>query len=287
MLSRRHFLQATGIALAAAHLPRASHAAPTFDPLYGRALSAVPVYPTPQSGSFAKTLWSDAVTPILSTSGAWYRLPDGYARRETLQPMLIPAERHEIPTSPPFLGEVNGAVAVVREWCAADAPLVTRIGHGGVLWVSDLLTLDGIDWYGVRDGADGALLGWTQAPSWSPATPDDAKMTLTLQIDLQAQQLHVSEGTEQLLSAGISATRSLQAGHYAITQRQPSFTSADGHYGAPWALESGSGMTLSGAYWHNQFGSVTNDTLKPDGTIELPPPLARWLYPRAAAVIVS
>ena len=64
-------------------------------------------------------------------------------------------------------------------------------------------------------------------------------------------------------------------------------TSSDGHHGASWVLKSNSGMTLSGAYWHNHFGSVTNAPLMSNGTIELPPPLARWLYPRAAAVIVS
>ena len=33
--------------------------------------------------------------------------------------------------------KVDGAVAVVRAWCSADSPLITRIGHGGDMRVAD------------------------------------------------------------------------------------------------------------------------------------------------------
>lgn len=52
MLSRRQFLQAAGIAVAAAHLPHFSlHTAPNFETLYGRALVAAPVFAAPDLNS--------------------------------------------------------------------------------------------------------------------------------------------------------------------------------------------------------------------------------------------
>ncbi|MFN8451595.1 MAG: twin-arginine translocation signal domain-containing protein [Anaerolineae bacterium] len=44
MLSRRQFLQAAGIAVAAQALPRLPSATPTFEPLYGRSLETLPIY---------------------------------------------------------------------------------------------------------------------------------------------------------------------------------------------------------------------------------------------------
>ena len=49
MLSRRQFLQAAGITLAAAPLTQLEFpvAAPNFEPLYGRALATAPIYAAP------------------------------------------------------------------------------------------------------------------------------------------------------------------------------------------------------------------------------------------------
>ncbi len=189
MLSRRQFLQAAGITLAAAPLTRFGFAAaaPSFEPLYGRALATAPIYAAPDlAASITAQRWSDSIAPILDTRDGWYRLAEGYTPREHWQPLIVPAGRSESPAAPPFWGEVTGALAIVRAHCAADAPIVARIGHGGVLRVIDYLPASepgGIDWYGVAGDDDSPLLGWTQTPAWSPARIDSAPPTLTLRID--------------------------------------------------------------------------------------------------------
>ncbi len=62
--------------------------------------------------------------------------------------------------------EVVAPVAAVRQWCAPDAPLVTRIGHGGIVRVIDRLPGDTL-WYGIASET-GDLLGWSQAAHWKP-----------------------------------------------------------------------------------------------------------------------
>jgi len=289
MLSRRQFLQAAGIAAAAVHLPRLSFnasAAPGFETLYGRALQAAPVYAAANTNSLPlEHLWSDTVTPILETRGAWYRLPDGYTPRAMLQPMVKSAGRSETAADAPFRGEVSGAVAVVRQWCAADAPLVTRIGHGGVMHISDRITLDGNDWYGAAESADGELVGWTQAANWSAVSVDAALPSLTLAVQTQTQQMDVYEGDQHILNAPVSVWQNLPAGHYSIGERQITARSGE-HYGAAWALAFGDDLRMTGAYWHNRFGMTRGGTENSGEALEITPALARWLYPRAAEVII-
>ena len=83
--------------------------------------------------------------------------------------MIVSTQRRNIATLHHPSGDKSaGALAVVRAYCAADAPIVARIGHGGVLRVIDYLPpgqSDGIGWYGVADDESSALLGWTQTPS--------------------------------------------------------------------------------------------------------------------------
>ncbi len=273
-ISRRQFLQIAGITAAAAHLPHLTFAAPSFDAVYGRALDAVPVYAAPSIDAPLQTrLWSDSVMPILGAHGGWYHLPDGYARREDLQPMTAPARRIEVPAEPPFWGEVIGAVAVVRAYCAADAPLVARIGHGGVLRVIDYLP----GWYGVSEGE--ALIGWTHAEDWQPARIDAVEPALSLSVDAAAQRLSVLDGDRLILTAPISTGRAIPSGVYPITERRATLPD---YRGAAWALRFGDGFDLVGAYWHNRFGAA-----HPGAAVQMMPMLARWLYPRAATVILS
>lgn len=290
MLSRRQFLQAAGIALSAAHLPRlnltSANAAPahSFEPLYGRALATVPVYATPQADAPLSRLWSDTVVPILDSGDGWYRLPDGYARREGLQPLLEPAQTTLTDAAPPFWGEVTGAVAVIRAWCAANAPMVTRVGHGGVLFVADRLTLDGIDWLGVAHDEHGTLIGWSQAAGWSPTPEDALSGALRLHIDRAAQRLTAYEADQPVLTAPVTVLPTLKAGTFSIHER--SLTLPSDHAGTPWALRFGANQRLTGAYWHNHFGSASG-ALDASSAVEVAPALARWLYPRAAEVIIS
>lgn len=218
--------------------------------------------------------------------GDWYRVEGGYTPRTMLQPLHAPAQRSEMAANAPFWGEVSGAVAVVRQWCAADAPLVTRIGHGGVMHISDRLTVGEIDWYGVAESAGGERVGWTQAANWSLAETDAALPALTLRVDARALQLDVLEQDELLLSAPVSVGQNLSTGRYPLVERQMAIRSYE-HMGAAWALSFGDGVKLAGAYWHNRFGMIGKQMENEATALEVTPFLARWLYPRAAEIIIS
>jgi hypothetical protein len=284
MLSRRQFLQATGIAVAAAHLPSAGSTTPTapsFEAVYGRALISTPVYAAPSTAApLIKQLWSDTVVPIYGTEGEWYRLRRGYTPCENVQPMIAPARRAEATFAPPFWGEVSGAIAVVRAWCSPSAPVVARVGHGGVLRVIDRLPGDSINWYGVAPTDSSELLGWAFAAILSPAQVDEAAPTLSLFIETRYQRLTVREADQTLLTAPISTGCDLLPGVYPVTQRYPAL--ADRRHGAPWSLAFGDDLILSGVYWHNRFGARA-----PGAAVQVAPALAKWLYPRAAEVIIS
>lgn len=278
MLSRRQFLQAAGIVVVASRLPAiAASPVPRLETLYGRALTTAPIHAAPDSSAPILTrLWSDTVVPLRSTDGAWYRLDNGFAPRETFQPMIAPVRRTTSPDAPPFWGEVSGAIAVVREWCAADAPIVARVGHGGILQVIDYLPGE-INWYGVAD-ASGVLLGWTQTAAWSPADLDDTAPSLTLEIDTAVQELRALDADRLLLTAPISTGEMLTPGVYPIADRAPTHTSD--HPGAAWSLAFG-GHTLDGVYWHNRFGAQ-----HPGAAVQVTPALAKWLYSRTNLIII-
>lgn len=285
MLSRRQFLQAAGIAVAAAHIPRFAIAAPApnFDAVYGRALATTPVYAAPSANAYVlRQLWSSTVVPIHETVGNWYRLFRGYVLRENMQPMIAPTRRSETPIMPPFWGEVSGAIAAIRSSCSASAPIVARVGHGGILRVIDYLPgSEGVDWYGVSQAENSDLLGWVFVSILSPIQTDDAAPTLALVVSAAEQRLSVQDGDRILLTAPISTGRDLVPGVYGVTDRQPSGMD-DQHIGAPWSLTFGDDLNLSGVYWHNRFGAAA-----PGAAIQVTPALAKWLYPRAARVIFS
>lgn len=295
MLSRRHFLQLSGIALASVSLPQlasaapspAQSAAPVLETIYGRAFGTTRVYAAPRvAGEIGSRLWANTVTPILDAAGDWYHLPEGYVLRQHMQPMIAPTQPSETTFSPPFWAEVSGAVATVYRSCAVDMHPRLRIGHGGILRVIDWLPSaaipsDGLDWYGVADSEHGDLLGWTQASVWSPIDVETAAPGLTLAADKQSYQLTVYDGARALLTAPFSARPYLAPGVYPISERSVSRT-AYSQRGAPWSLTFGDDLRLTGVYWHNQFGKPASGD-----TLQVTPPLARWLYPRTAEVIIS
>ncbi len=286
MLSRRQFLQAASITLAAAPLAQFgfTSAAPSSTPVYGRALAAAPIYAAPDLAAPVVTRrWSDSIAPILDARGGWYRLADGYTPRENWQPLIVPTQRNEAPAAPPGWGEVTGALAVVRAYCAADAPIVARIGHGGVLRLIDYLPGSqpgDIGWYGVADDEDSPLLGWSQTPAWSPARVESALLTLSLRIDQGQQKLEAYSGDRHRLSAPISTGRRLDHGVYPITARRVGAATAP--HGAAWLLDFGKDQQIGGVYWHNRFGNPV-----PGAAVQITPALAQWLFPRVTNVIVS
>ncbi len=243
-----------------------------------------PIYAAPDLASpITAQRWSDSLAPILDTQGGWYRLAEGYTPREHWQPLIVPAQSRTAPDTPPYWGEVSGALAIVHTYCAADAPIVARIGHGGVLRVIDYLpgsTSGEIGWYGVADDETSPLLGWTQAAGWSPVRVESAMPTLTLRINQSTQRLEAYVGDRRRLSAPISTGRSLDPGVYPITQRRVG--AAPKPLGTAWQLDFGKDQQICGVYWHNRFGSPV-----PGAAVQVTPALAQWLFPRVTNVIVS
>jgi hypothetical protein len=276
VLSRRQFLQLAGV-ISLGHFSGLE--VPSFSNLQGRALRAAPVYPRPDHHTQPlRHLWPDSVTPLAAVTDDWYRVPKGFARRSDLQPVAL---QEAIPVSQetplPVWAEVGTAVAVVRQWCAADAPCITRIGHSGIMRLVDSLP----GWYAVADHTD-AVLGWSPDSNWlpvpaiSPETPVD--------LVLRQEMLTVYQQGQVSARAPVSLSQPLAAGMYDVTQGRPGGDqdAQTGHYGAAWQLHFGPGCTLAGTYWHNDFGQPL-----PGPTVQITPALARWLYPRAHHLIVE
>lgn len=258
------------------------------DVVYGRALTALDVYDSllPRA-VVTKRLWPDTVVRILDSVQDWYLFPDGYAKRSGIQPMALHSET-AFTSSPPFWAEVGGAVAVLRRWCAADAPLVARIGHGGVAQVVDMLSGDQDDWYAVAD--ENAFLGWSPATPWIPLDESTSDINAgQVYIDTSVGQLQYVQNDRLVLHAPVSFGTSLSPGIYPVQQRKRSVifqmeNTSDG-YGVPWMVDFG-GHSLAGAYWHNEFGS---QKFTPGSSVQVPTAVARWLYerlPEGSSIVV-
>lgn len=292
-LSRRQFLHLAGVTLLAAHLPdaaaligAAADAAPELTAQQGRALLAASVHARPHAAApVTGRLWPDSVVTIADAGAGWYRVAGGFVERGALQPVACcqPAGPVVAPT-PPFWAEVAGPVAAVRGWCAADAPLITRIGHGGtaqVIAAPPPGAASAPRWYGLADEA-GALLGWAQAAQWQPAQVRPGGAALRLEIT-RRHQLAVFVGERPALRAAVAAGTRLKPGTYPLRRARIAgpplalveYDSAALH-GAPWQLDLGEQYRLTGAYWHNRFGGWA-----PGPDIQVPPFLARWLYQQA------
>jgi hypothetical protein len=283
--SRREFLQIIGVTLAGASLG----ALPPFmrpfggvQPLQGRTLSVVPVLVEPRlDAPVVENLWPDSSISIKRASADWYRLEMGYAPREAIQPMIPyqPEARIAMPDLP-FWAEVAGPIAAVRRYCAADAPLITRIGHGGVSRVVDALPdiYGYAAWYALEDD-QGGQLGWTQAVSWRQVVLSAPPSRIDeVHIDQGKQRLTVWEKNQAVLSAPFSAGLILEPGLYSVQERRTGgvryYSSSEPRslHGVPWYTRLSNDYEVVGVYWHNRFGR-----LQPGPAIQVSPVLARWL----------
>ncbi len=285
LLSRRQFLQLAGITLLDNTIqigplwPQQSAQSATA--LHGRTLTPTGVFSRPdQHSQLINILWPDRIDTLRDHPPGWYQLPNGFVPQTTVQPMLLqPVE--PVITSVPFFGEVASPVTPVRQWAAADAPLVTRIGHGGVTQLVDYLPGDNHSgWYALAEPQH-AILGWTQAVHWQPVslTPAVALSDLQLEIQQNHQQITVFQGQQPLLQAPLSINTPLPTGTFAIKREEPHFPpfSLSGTntliHAAPWPLKIAGRYSLVGVYWHNDFGQAA-----PGPQIQLTALAARWLY---------
>jgi hypothetical protein len=275
MFSRRQFLTIAGITLLGLKPEALLASALDFSAQYGRALDTLLVRTAPQiQSSVIKHIWADSILRLLSVKDDWLQIADGYVERSTVQ-MMLPYTPEQMLTLPqvPFWAEVAAPVAAVRAWCAADAPLITRIGHGGVLRVTDALPNA---WYAVESD-QGTHLGWTQAILWQ-AVPSDVPdlSNARLEINLSKHELYIYDDDHRVMSTPIATGQALQTGVYKVQRRQTGATHYDAvnsaFYGTPWRIGFDE-YELAGAYWHNQFGKSHTGT-----TVQMSPIAARWVY---------
>jgi hypothetical protein len=281
MLSRRSFLQLVGASLASTALRPTSSllAAVEHEAYQGRALKALPVYATRNvNAQPIAHLWPDSVTSILDSNDEWYQIPGGWVRRDGLQPMqAYNAREYQFVNATPFWAEVAAPVAPVRAYCAADAPLVTRIGHGGVSQVIDSLPGEPNGWYGIAN-QQGDLLGWTQGVFWRPVQAEASSGdNHTLLIGRGSGVITAYEGEKLILEAPFSAGSGLRAGEYMTKQGAIGGLQwqAEKHYeGVSWVTKYSDDQMVAGVYWHNRFGRAVSD----GPAVQVAPLLARWLY---------
>ncbi|MBC7813795.1 MAG: L,D-transpeptidase, partial [Burkholderiales bacterium] len=253
-------------------------------------------------------LWPDSVVPILDGDAYWYRVARGYVPRFGLQPMMLSRATPTVHLpEESFWAEVGGPVAVVRQHCAADAPLITRIGHGGTAYVTSSLLDDssGMVWYAISSEQGGEHLGWTQAQVWQPVTLTPIRGGDTeIVINVAAQALMAMENGSALMQAPISTSEDIPRGTFSLAWRRVGSTlsqsSGETLYGVPWRIGLGvegdrfASLEIVGAYWHNFFGmphqsrrilepeagtsSPNASNSEDDMTIQVSPLVARWLF---------
>ena len=279
--SRRQFLQLTNAAFLSNQLSFSIFSEPQVFP--GRTFEATPIYHAQDPHSeVLRHLWPDSIVNVYYAHENWYQLAEGYVQRTAIQPMTPYSPSNYQPiTSLPFWAEVATPVAVVRQWCAPDAPLVTRIGHGGVVQIVDRLSgnRERADWYGIAT-QDDELLGWTQAIFWRPVCAETSPtLRSTLHIDQNTQLLTGYEGGEIVFQTPISSGETMMPGNHEVTGRQPTGTLVDvpqyaqSFHGVPWRVHFGEDYELSGTYWHNRFGSPV-----PGPAVQMSTQMAHWLY---------
>ena len=271
-LSRRGFLQVAGLTLAATQLdlftPLAMLA--TNAPVKGRVLESVSVG--------GKALWPDSVVTILEADETRYRLADGWLPRSAIQPMYLDALQNEVWPEAVVFAEVHAPIVAVRRAASAAAPLLTRIGHGGVVFISRTLQdAEGrVEWLEIAFEHD--VSGWVQAAHVRPLTQGRTETVDRLVVDLARQQLTALSGETFVLSTPISTAPNapLQRGetHLHGLHAWTSWPLNDSvYYGVPWTLQTARFEQLSAVYWHNRFG-----TPQPGPNVQLPPYVARWLF---------
>ena len=286
-VSRRAFLQMMGITGAAALAPwptlnaAFAHASSTGQPaVWGRALCAVPVMD--RADQLVRTVLPDEVVPLRSVSGSQAQLADGSADFACFQPVAAPPSSWTAPAAPGW-AQVAAPYAVLRAWCASDAPIVARPGWGAVFAIDDLLTVGDVTWARLLAG-DHMPQAWSPVNAWQPVTfGEPAGSPVSLIVDRRAQTIAVQPAGGRAWTAEALVSETLSTGTYPLLSRRPAENLPQP--GAPWALDFGAWRAY-GAYWHNSFGNARAEV--PSGAIELPVLVAQALFglPVTAAYVI-
>lgn len=250
MISRRDFLKIAGVSAASTSL--ISLGLPNvlaFPPARGRLLHYVPArYASHKHAEIATHLLPDSVHEIWDIQNGFVRLPSGYVPESAIQPML---EVHQqLPETLPAYIEVSAPYAAVRQYCTADAPLLTRPGHGAVLEAIKILPDQHgkFNWYQVN--LENNLSGWVQAHQIQ-AMVLGKSLTDSYAV-IENHQMMIYRHEHEIARFALASPANLVTGTYQITQRHPNMHTST-FKGVPYVLETDAGLKISGAYWHNHF----------------------------------
>jgi hypothetical protein len=176
-----------------------------------------------------------------------------------------------------FWAELVAPTSAIREWCAATAPIVTRLAFGAVVYVMDRMVDDRRQvWYGLAESPGGALVGWATAlhyAKWAQTEKTETAQYPNASLLIQRGELRMIENGRILARTPIRSGRLSQM-RTTVSLEQPG-TARDTAtpLGVPWVMRLGTGQRMYGAFWHNQFSDAS------DGIdIELPIFAVRWLY---------
>jgi len=246
-------------------------------------LPSVGIYSEPNFNGIAMALHTDSIIPITDIQGNWYQTDGGYVHREDVQP-IRPYKQPELISRRqlPVFSEVIGPVAAIRDYADPNATLVTRIGHGGVMTVTDVLpeTRTG-SWYQVTNH-QGQALGWTQALHWQSVTTPNPHHNVSVRIDRTTCELTVFNGNSAVLTTPVNVPEALQTGTYTgcLTSLGGEIHLENGiqYDGVPYVMmvKEMPEIHLMGIHWHNDFGKTYTGT-----PIEMNTLAAKFIYTNA------
>lgn len=273
-LTRREFLQMTGITAASASLfgialpPPSAHAAPEI--IQGRTLIPTTLH-TPSGDEHP--LWADTILHIHEHSADHYATDAGLVPRVHVQPMTPYIPQLEPPRTVPFYAEVAAPAAAIREYADGRAPLNARVGHGGVMRVTERIESRSGVYYAVSD-ANNTRQGWSPAVRWRALPerqPVRARQHITLNRTDSTLTAYADDAPVFTTAAALPET--LQAGRYTLRYQAAGAQTHGSFVGVPYCFALDDAAALHGVYWHNRFG--VNHT---GSAVELNVLAAKWLY---------
>ncbi len=310
-LSRRQFLELSGLALGAAWLPPLPPIeAPRRTQSLGRTTRAVYIYEQPSFRSRSLNLLAaDTVINLYDTVEAedyphnpfWHQVRRGYVHAGLIQPVRwefqTPVE--SIPDAG-RLGEITVPFTIARAGPGANFISDRRYHFETTHWIRRTARdADGAIWYGIYGDR-------TRAYTWVPAAhvrliePSEVTplapqaRSKRIEIGLAGQSFRCFEGDRLVLDTLCSTGIYLRteqgrriygtpAGEWQVIRKRPSRhmagddrASADFFDlpGVPWvSYFHWWGVAIHGTYWHNDYGKPHSH-----GCINLPSETAKWVY---------
>jgi len=317
-LSRREFLQRTGLALGS--LAIAPWLRIPGDSSGGGSLAratrfgvAVLESPDPQA-SLVRRLNRDDVVPVIEEvigsngpvgNPRWFHLTDGFAHTAYLQPVRDVLNSPLVTVEPPGrLAEVT--VPYTQSFASANPasrPLY-RLYYSAVFWVVGVLEgEDGQPWYSLFDErlymqfcVHAADLRVFPAAELDPISPEVALDQKRVEVDQARQSLMAFESDQPVFATTISAGRyranpSAQEsktwtpiGRFAVFQKMPSRHMGDGKLTTDLEANEFPGVpwvslfTLNGIAFHGVYWHNDFGRPRSDGCINMRPADALWIF---------